>query len=49
MPQRQPQHIRKARHIGKTLGHYRAARYLRARGWSLEAALYILFKQEVRG
>lgn len=48
MPQRQPQHIRKARNIGKTLGVYRAARYLRARGWSIEAALHILLKAEAR-
>jgi len=31
-----------ARHIGRTLGTYKAARYLRARGWSIEAAVYYL-------
>jgi hypothetical protein len=39
---RQSSHIRKARNISRTLGTYRAARYLRARGWSLEGALHIL-------
>lgn len=34
--------IRKARHIAKTLGYYRAARYLAARNVSLEGARYIL-------
>lgn len=34
--------IRKARHIARTLGYYRAARYLAARNVSLEGARYIL-------
>lgn len=34
--------VRKARHIAKTLGYYRAARYLAARNVSLEGARYIL-------
>ena len=33
-----------ARSIGRTLGTFRAARYLAKRGWSLEAALWILCK-----
>ena len=34
--------IEQARAIHKTLGTYTAARYLALRGWSLEAARYIL-------
>jgi hypothetical protein len=33
---------RKAKHISRTLGTYRAAKYLRNRGISIEAALIIL-------
>lgn len=36
-------HIEQARHIAATLGMYTAAaRYLHNRGWSIEAASYIL-------
>lgn len=44
MPTHKPHrsHVRKARHISRTLGTYRAARYLKARGWSIEGALFIL-------
>ncbi len=35
-------HIWKARHIARTLGMFRAARYLATRGWSIEAALWAL-------
>lgn len=35
-------HIEQARHIAATLGVYTAAKYLANRGWSLEAASYIL-------
>lgn len=34
--------IEQARHIAGTLGVYTAAKYLANRGWSLEAAQYIL-------
>lgn len=34
--------IDQARSIASTLGPYRAARYLRKRGWSIDAALHIL-------
>ena len=34
--------IAHARSIGRTLGTFKAARYLRKRGWSIEAALHIL-------
>ena len=37
--------IAHARSIGRTLGTFKAARYLRNRGWSIEAALHILTKQ----
>jgi len=40
--------INRARHIRRTLGAYVAARFLAKRGWSLEAALWILFNREVR-
>jgi hypothetical protein len=32
----------RARHIARTLGTFRAARYLRARGWSIEATRWII-------
>ena len=35
-------HITRAKSIAKTLGIRLAARYLAKRGWSLEAALWIL-------
>ena len=35
-------HVKQARHIGRTLGTFRAARYLATRGWSIEAALWLL-------
>ena len=34
--------IASARRIARTLGAFTAARYLALRGWSLEAALYIV-------
>lgn len=34
--------IERARMIARTLGAYKAARYLKARGWSIEAALHIV-------
>lgn len=34
--------IERARNIQASFGTYRAARYLSARGWSIEAALEIL-------
>lgn len=37
--------IVRARRIFRTLGAYRAARFLRSRGWSVEATLYILFNK----
>ena len=36
--------IERARHIARTLGVYRAARYLFARGYSVEAARWILLR-----
>jgi len=33
---------RRAQNIARTFGTYKAARYLRSRGWSLEAALHYL-------
>lgn len=36
------QHIVRARAIKRTLGTYRAARYMAKRGWSIEGALWIL-------
>lgn len=41
-PPRLPSHIPRARSIARTLGTFYAARYLAARGWSVDAALYIL-------
>jgi hypothetical protein len=35
--------IRRARGIAKSLGHRVAAYYLKRRGWSVEAALVIIF------
>jgi hypothetical protein len=34
--------VARARHIRRTLGTYVAARFLAKRGWSIEAALWIL-------
>ena len=34
--------VSRARNIAATLGTYRAARYLASRGWSVEAARFIL-------
>ena len=34
--------IERAKHIKRTFGVFRAARYLRARGWTIEGALHIL-------
>jgi len=34
--------LRRAQHIRKTLGTWVAARYMYKRGWSLEAARFIL-------
>lgn len=39
------QQIQRALHIAKTLGYYVAARFLYNRGWSLEAARWILLKK----
>lgn len=44
MPNRN--HVAKARHIARTLGTFRAARYLALRGWSIEGALWVLCKSE---
>lgn len=41
MDERQKQ-LRRAQHIRKTLGTWVAARYMAKRGWSIEAARYIL-------
>ena len=38
--------FKRARIIAETLGTYRAARYLRARGWPLDAALNALIHSE---
>lgn len=38
-------HIRRAKHIARTLGHYKAARFLALRGYSIEAAIWILFNK----
>jgi len=35
-------HIEQARIINKSLGTKVAARYLKLRGWSLEASMYVL-------
>lgn len=40
--------IRKARGIAKSLGYKVAARYMAKRGWSIEAALYVLLGTTVR-
>ena len=37
--------IERARTISRTLGVYRAARYLWARGWSVEAAAWVLARR----
>lgn len=42
-------HIKRARIIARSLGTYRAARYLKARGWSLEGALWALLKTHSKG
>lgn len=34
--------IEQSRQIAKSLGHFTAARYLAKRGWSIDAALFIL-------
>jgi hypothetical protein len=34
--------LRRAQHIQKTLGVWVAARYMALRGWSIEAALWVL-------
>ena len=34
--------------IKRTLGHWVAARYLYLRGWSLDAAVWLLLGKEVR-
>jgi hypothetical protein len=36
--------IRRAKHIQKTLGTWTAARFMCKRGWSLEAAHYVLLR-----
>ncbi len=41
--------IERARAIARSLGTYRAARYLKARGWSLEAAVHILTTPTTKG
>ena len=40
--------INRAKSIAKSLGYYVAARYLAKRNWSLEAALWILLRTQVR-
>ena len=40
--------INRARVIGASLGTRVAARYMYLRGWSLEAALYVLLGREIR-
>lgn len=37
--------LERARHIHATLGLFRAARYLRKRGWSVEAAAWNLTRE----
>jgi hypothetical protein len=37
-----------AKHYARTVGHRAAAGYLRNRGWSLEAAVWILFRKAAR-
>lgn len=39
--------ITRARTIARSLGPGVAARYLRKRGWSLEAAFWILFRKAI--
>ena len=38
--------IERARSIGRTLGTYKAARYLAKRGWSIEAAMWVLVESK---
>lgn len=38
--------IERARHIQRTFGTYKAARFMAKRGWSIEAALWILCRSE---
>lgn len=40
--------IARARHIARTLGVFRAARFLAARGFSLEFALFVLLRAPAR-
>jgi hypothetical protein len=44
-PRKDPKNIRRARHVMRTLGAWVAARYLYKRGWSLEAARFILLQK----
>lgn len=48
MTRKTPAQITRARVIRRTLGARVAARYLALRGWSLEAALWIILKTGVR-
>lgn len=38
-------HSERAKIIAKTLGYFTAARYLAKRGWSVDAACYILLNK----
>lgn len=40
--------IKRARSIARSLGYKVAARYLKRRGWSLEATLWILCRTSIR-
>jgi hypothetical protein len=40
--------IQRAKSIASVIGHYYAARYLAKRGWSIEAACWILLRKDAR-
>lgn len=42
------EHVARARSIARSLGAFTAARYLYLRGWTLEAALYIITRHARR-
>lgn len=42
------QQITCAKQLARTLGYYVAARFLFKRGWSIEAACWILLKKDAR-
>lgn len=45
MNRKETSNIRRAILIARSLGYYTAARYLARRGWTLEAARYILLNK----